>query len=101
MPDSIDKSELWRKLKRIKGTKTVTIKGLLLYYVPSDDDTPLWVKAIVVVALGYLINPMDPLGVDPFILIDDIAVMSTAIASISSSIKTKHHTQASNQYRLL
>ena len=101
MANSIDKSTLWKKLKQVKGTKEVTMKGLLLFCVLSDDDTPLWVKAILVVALGYLINPINPMGIEPFVLIDDIAVMSTAIASVSSAIKPKHHQQASIQYRQL
>ncbi|MCE2593848.1 hypothetical protein K6Y31_03360 [Motilimonas cestriensis] len=101
MSQSVSKNELWKKLKQVKGTKEVSIKALLLFYVLSDDDTPIWVKAIVVVALAYLINPADPLGVDPFVLIDDIAVMSTAITSISSNIKPKHHKQATLQYKKL
>ncbi len=98
---TISASKFWKKLKQVKGTKEVVIKALLLFVVLSDERTPSWVKGIVVVTLAYLINPADPIGVDPLILADDIIVMSGAITTVSSAIKPIHHHQAKLEYRNL
>ncbi|EJI1280449.1 hypothetical protein [Vibrio vulnificus] len=98
---SISTPKLWKKLKQVKGTKEVTVKALVLFYVLDDGNTPLWVKRIVIAALVYLINPADPLGIDPLILVDDIAVLTSALASVANSVKPKHRKKAERKYLTL
>ncbi|MCR9500916.1 YkvA family protein [Vibrio vulnificus] len=98
---TLSSRKLWKKLKQVKGVEGVVVKALLLFVVLRDDGTPAWVKGVVVVALAYFINPVDPLGVDPLILADDLAVLSSAIATVSSDITPQHHHQARLEYREL
>ncbi|ODS12405.1 hypothetical protein [Vibrio scophthalmi] len=98
---SISTSKLWKKLKQVKGTRDVTVKALVLFYLLKDGNTQLWVKSIVIVALAYLINPADPLGVDPLILVDDIVVLSSALTSVANSVKPKHRKKAEQKYLTL
>ncbi len=47
----INRSSLLAKLKHIKGMKLLVEQAVLLYLLMADEQTPVWVKTIVVSAL--------------------------------------------------
>ena len=55
----INRSSLLAKLKHIKGMKLLAEQAVLLYLLMADEQTPVWVKTIVVSALAYLLCPVD------------------------------------------
>ena len=84
----------WEKLRKYTlqiGQVTVQ-KALTLYYVGIDPKTPKWAKGVVVVALGYLIFPLDAIpDLTPFAgYADDAGAIATAMASILVSIDESH-----------
>ncbi|MDI6838191.1 YkvA family protein [Ciceribacter thiooxidans] len=66
------------------------------YYCATDRQTPLRVRGILLAALGYFVLPFDTvpdmLAVVGFT--DDIAVLTTAFALISSHIREQHYEAA-------
>jgi len=60
-------------------------KALLLYVLLTARETPAWVRALVLAALAYLINPLDALP-DALVgigLTDDLAVLALALERVS------------------
>lgn len=70
------------KLKVVSGR--VREEALLLYDLLRDPTTPVWVKIAIIIALGYLIYPMD--AVPDFIPVagygDDLAVILATASAI-------------------
>lgn len=65
------------------GIKT----ALTLFVILTECDTPIWVKTTIVAALGYFIFPFDLIpDFLPGGFIDDIAVMSGALAELTISV---------------
>ena len=62
-------------------------KVALLYAVMTHPDTPAWVKALIIAALLYLLNPLDAVpDVIPIAgLADDIAVLAAALKAVSEA----------------
>lgn len=85
-------TELWQKLKVIKGMKALIESALLLYCLMLDGDIPNWVKAICITALCYLILPTDiiPDVIPALGYTDDLMCLTAAIASITSQVKPHH-----------
>ena len=100
MPE-LSHAKVWSKFKDIKGFKKLIESALLLYSLLIDADTPKWIKAIAVTALVYLVTPFD--AMPDFIpvqgLIDDLAVLTVALASIKSQIKSHHKAQAEDMFK--
>tara|TARA_R110002167_G_scaffold110673_2_gene281284 strand:- start:1909 stop:2217 length:309 start_codon:yes stop_codon:yes gene_type:complete len=96
-------SQVWAKLKSIKGLRALIQKALLLYVLLIDADTPAWVKAAVIAALIYLVDPIDAIpDITPLIgYLDDLAVISAAIKALANQIKPHHHTRSDDMYREL
>ena len=69
--------------------------ALKLYYSTRDPETPAWVKAIAIGALGYLILPIDVIpDIIPAVgLSDDLAVLVGAISAVAAHIKEEHIAQ--------
>lgn len=88
--------QLTAKLKQIRGADELFQKAVLLYVLLTDGDIPAWVKAIAVAALLYLIDPFDAVpDISPFIgLLDDLAVLVTALKAITDQIQPHHKIQA-------
>ena len=101
--ETVTEESLMKKFKKIRGIKTLLQKGILLYVVLLDGDTPKWVKAIATAALAYLINPVDaiPDAIPVVGYSDDLAVIIAALASIKENIKAHHHEQATDIYNTL
>jgi uncharacterized membrane protein YkvA (DUF1232 family) len=60
-------------------------KALTLYAILTDRCTPLWVRALVLAALAYLINPLDamPDALPGLGLTDDLAVLALTLVRLS------------------
>lgn len=87
---------LIQKLRVIPGIKEVLHKAVLLYAVFEDKQSPKWVKTTVVVALAYLVNPVDaiPDAIPILGYTDDIAALLAALATVKSHITSNHHQRA-------
>lgn len=68
-----------------KAGIVVLYAGLTLFYTLSDPDIPLWVKLLIVAALGYFISPIDAIpDFAPVIgFADDLGVLLFTIAAIA------------------
>ncbi|MBE0508445.1 MAG: DUF1232 domain-containing protein [Marinospirillum sp.] len=100
-PEPVTEVAFMTKVKSIRGIKPLIEKALLLYVLITDGNTPRWVKAVVIGALAYLINPVDaiPDAIPVAGLADDLAVLTAALASIKENIRPHHHAQAQDIYR--
>jgi uncharacterized membrane protein YkvA (DUF1232 family) len=61
---------------------------LMLYYTFLSSQTPIYVKAMIIGALGYFICPIDVIP-DPLPVIgytDDAAVIATTVKTVSKAI---------------
>lgn len=80
-------SKFWGKLKRFfkyMGEKLV-FNALLLYYVLKSEDVPFKVKTSIVIALGYLISPVDfiPDAVPVVGYSDDLTAILAVVQAVS------------------
>jgi len=87
--DVFDDGEFRRKLFTVPVT--IVEKALLLYAILTDKDTPHWVRALVLAALLYLINPFDAVfdGVPILGYADDLAVIVLTLERISHYVTQK------------
>lgn len=78
-PAAVDEPTLRDKL--IGVPSRIVEKALLLYALLTARDTPAWVRALVLAALAYLINPLDavPDALPGIGLADDLAVLALAV----------------------
>lgn len=86
----------WDKVREF-GKKIPFLRdALAMYYCIMDEETPVWVKTIIISALGYFIFPLD--AVPDFIpvagFLDDAGIITAALAVISAHIKPEHWQQA-------
>ena len=82
----VDASTLRTKLLSVPSH--IVEKALLLYALLTARDTPAWVRALVLAALAYLINPLD-LVPDALVgvgLTDDFAVLALALERVSRHV---------------
>jgi uncharacterized membrane protein YkvA (DUF1232 family) len=79
------------KLKNISGVGQIVDQAGALYGLMRDPETPRWVKATCVGALGYLVLPTD--AVADFVpvagYLDDAGMIAAAIASLGSQWQRK------------
>ncbi|OUS26314.1 hypothetical protein A9Q99_18990 [Gammaproteobacteria bacterium 45_16_T64] len=73
-----------------RGLKMLSM-SLQLYYLVRSSDTPVWVKAIVVGALGYFVFTPDAIpDVAPVIgFVDDLGVLAAAFAAVTAHISPR------------
>ncbi|PIQ09475.1 MAG: hypothetical protein COW71_06425 [Ignavibacteriales bacterium CG18_big_fil_WC_8_21_14_2_50_31_20] len=90
------------KIKKTVGKIPFAEDALALYFALLDNETPIWVKVIIVGALGYFIFPFDAIpDVIPIAgYTDDAAVLFAAINSLSGFIKEEHHNKAKDFLRV-
>ncbi len=73
--------------------------GFTLYYCLMDDDTPTWVRTVIIGALGYFILPLD--AIPDFIpgvgMVDDMATIAGALATASTHVKLEHKHKAAEK----
>lgn len=80
---TVNESTLREKLLSVPAH--IVEKALLLYALLTARDTPAWVKALILTALAYLINPLDAIP-DAFVgigLTDDLAVLALALERVA------------------
>lgn len=84
-PGEDDVNETTLRDKLLGVPTHIVQKALLLYALLTASDTPAWVRALVLAALAYLINPLD-LVPDVLVgigLTDDLAVLALALERAS------------------
>ena len=96
-------SGFWAKIQKCAKAvdRQTTRTALSLHYAFQDPASPLWVKAVCVGALGYLICPLDaiPDAFLPLGYVDDVAVLSAALASIALHISPRAKANADEKLR--
>lgn len=86
------RKHFWGALKRIARNTPFAQDLVAAFYCARDSRTPLKVRMILFGALGYFILPLDAVS-DLLPLVgftDDIAVLTLAIATVSSAIRPEH-----------
>jgi len=96
----------WEKLSEknvLKGGREVVMHSLTLYFCLLDKDTPLIAKSIIVAALGYFILPFDAIpDFYPVVgFVDDLGVLTIALAIVAVHIKPEHRRRAEEKLSLL
>ena len=96
------------KLRQLggKGTFELMERAFQLYFLAKSPHVPLWVKAVVVSALGYFIVVPDAVpDVTPLLgFIDDLSVMASALVAVAAHIspeireKTKERLQGLKEH---
>lgn len=88
--DVVNAETLVNKLCNLPHNISAAIieKALTLYVILTDKKTPAWARALVLVALVYLINPLDTIpDIVPVLgYTDDFSVMVLALERISRLI---------------
>ncbi len=96
--EEYSESSFWDKVKKFakKAGCEVLEKALILYYVAKDEQTPPYVKGVILAALGYFIAPIDAIpDLAPIVgFTDDLGVLVSTIAMVATSIKEKHKKMA-------
>jgi uncharacterized membrane protein YkvA (DUF1232 family) len=91
-------SELWDKLKAIALDlgRDLIERALVLYLVSKAPRVPARVIAVAVAAIGYLVSPVDAVpDVTPVVgLVDDIAVISGALAAAAAFVTPEMRAEA-------
>ena len=91
----------WKKVRKyaLKIGKAGLERALRLYYASQDPKVPPWARATVYGALGYFIWPLDAIAdIAPGLgFTDDIGVMASALAIISSHITPKIRKKAAKK----
>lgn len=86
----------WRSLKRVARQAPFAHDLAAAFYCARDPATPLKVRMILFGALGYFILPVD--AVSDFLPLvgftDDIAVLTLAIATVTTAIRPEHRQRA-------
>jgi len=90
--------DFWAKMKTAakKAGVKVVYGALKLYYAALPSETPMWAKAVIYGALGYLILPIDviPDALPGVGFIDDLAMIATALALVAVHITGEVKQQA-------
>ncbi|BBG89691.1 MULTISPECIES: YkvA family protein [Aeromonas] len=104
IPEPFDHNGFWQKLLAfLKRAGYPFIETVLqLYYTSQKEDLPMWAKVLIYSALAYFISPLDAIpDVLPMGLSDDIAVLSAALATISTFIDDQVRQQVARKLREL
>ncbi|OSI23896.1 YkvA family protein [Neisseria dumasiana] len=96
--DAYSDSSFWEKVKKYGkaiGESALEI-ALKMYYAAQDSDTPVWAKATIYAALGYLIFPVDTIpDVTPIVgYADDAGALALALTTVAAYIKQEHTDKA-------
>lgn len=88
----------WTKIAKYARNigKNALEKLLILYFCAQDSDTPKWVKAVILGALGYFIVPLDTIpDFTPGLgFTDDISVVVLALGWVAAHVKGEHRKRA-------
>ena len=96
-------SQFWKKTLNgfKKAGKIVIEKALWLYYAAQKPETPVWAKTAIFAALGYFICPLDAIpDITPGVgYIDDLGVLTSAVAAVSMYIDQDVKNKAAEKIR--
>ena len=92
--DKYNKNDFWSKVANVfkSAGRELIEKALTLYYCFEDPLTPLWVKSMIIAALGYFIFPADTVP-DCLPVVgysDDLGVLAGVYVTISAYITDEH-----------
>lgn len=75
-------------------------QALVLFFCMRDPDTPKYVKAVIIGALGYLVLPADivPDAIMGLGWLDDLAVLTVATKFARKYIKPSHYKLAKQKF---
>jgi uncharacterized membrane protein YkvA (DUF1232 family) len=85
---------LWRRLLREAASIPFLEDVFTAHYCAFDRHTPLYVKAMLVAAIVYLVLPEDLLPNSLLGLADEAAVLAAAFKAVSAHIKPEHREAA-------
>ena len=92
---------LWEKVGTffVEAGKELIELILTMFYVAKDEETPPWVRALVVSAIAYFLMPVDaiPDALPGIGFTDDAGVVAAVVAAIAAHIADKHREQAKAQ----
>jgi uncharacterized membrane protein YkvA (DUF1232 family) len=93
---SFSETSFWSKIKSVGKRIPFAKEAVAMFYCLADPDTPVWVKALIVAALGYFIAPVDAIpDIFPFIgFSDDAGVIATTFVGIKTNITEEHYKKA-------
>lgn len=96
--DDENVESLWEKIGTffVQAGKELIELVLTMFYVAQDEETPPWVKALVVSAIAYFLMPVDaiPDALPAIGFTDDAGVVAAVVAAIATHIADKHREQA-------
>jgi len=102
---AFSESGFWKKIVQVlaRGCRELSEKALTLFFCLIDKDTPVWAKAKITAALGYLIWPIDavPDALPVVGYTDDLGVIVLAVKTVYDSIKPEHTAKAKRVMRKL
>lgn len=89
---TITKGDLKNFMNKFGRKLPVVKQAITLFNVFADPKTPQYAKVIIAGALVYLVSPIDaiPDFTPIFGLLDDLTVITTAIAQITVHILPEH-----------
>jgi uncharacterized membrane protein YkvA (DUF1232 family) len=93
-----DDSRFWAALRRTARSLSSSAlrRMLVLYYCLKDPNTPAFVKATIVGALGYYVFSIQTVAIPMLgmIYLDDAGIIAGTFASVARSIRPEHYAQA-------
>ena len=94
-----DEGAFWKKIAKLPARASARLihQALLLYCMLTDKSTPAWVRALIVVALVYLINPFDlvPDALPGVGLADDAAAIALLLQRLAAYVTPALEARAS------
>jgi uncharacterized membrane protein YkvA (DUF1232 family) len=94
-----DEGAFWKKIAKLpaRASSRLIHQALLLYCLLTDKSTPAWVRALIVVALVYLINPFDlvPDALPGVGLADDAAAIALLLHRLAAYVTPALEARAS------
>lgn len=96
-----EQGAFWKTLLRHSGSmgRKVVEQALVLYYCLVDPSTPVWIRGVIVGALGYLIMPLDLIpDLMPVIgWLDDAGVIAAALGIVEFAVTKSHRMKGRRQ----
>lgn len=88
--------EFWRKTRHLLVSLPIAEDVLTAYYCAFDRQTPIYVKAVILAAVAYVVLPDDwiPEFTPVMGYADDAAVLTAAMKLFASHIKPEHRAAA-------
>jgi uncharacterized membrane protein YkvA (DUF1232 family) len=97
-------ADFWQKLKNyaMQAGAGVIELALQLFFAAADPATPRWARMTIIAALGYFVAPIDavPDLIPGMGYVDDLGVLTAAVATVAASVTDGHRAKAKEKMRL-